>query len=61
MILLEWLLVIFFFFLKDIFPRIKKLNNYQIMKTPNIIKKLCDKLRLNNDFVIVGDEEGIMF
>jgi Derlin-2/3 len=51
----------FFFFFKDIFPRIKKLNNYQIMKTPNFIKKICDKLRLNNDFVIVGDEEGIMF
>ena len=51
----------FFFFFKDVFPRIKKFNNYQIMETPNFIKRFCDKFRLNNDFVIGGDEEGILF
>ena len=51
----------FFFFFRDIFPRIQLFHCYQILKTPLFLKKFCDKFKLNNDYIIGNDEEGIIF
>ena len=50
-----------FYYLKDIFPRIKEVNGLQILKTPSIIQSFCNVFGLNNDFIIDGDDDGLFF
>ena len=49
------------FFFKDIFPRIKEVKGKQILQTPNIMKKICNKLNLNNEFVFDVDDGVLLF
>lgn len=51
-----------FFYLKDIFPRIKELNGLQILKTPKFIQTFCNVFQLNNDFIVIeGEDDGLFF
>jgi Derlin-2/3 len=50
-----------FFYLKDIFPRIKRGKKMQLLKTPNSIKKFCEVCKLNNDFIFDVDEADLLF
>lgn len=49
------------FFFKDIFPRIKEVKGKQILQTPNIMKKICNRLNLNNEFVFDVDDGVLLF
>lgn len=50
-----------YFYLKDIIPRIKNTNGLDLLKTPNFFKKLCEKLDLNNDFIIDIEDGDLLF
>jgi Derlin-2/3 len=50
-----------YFYLKDIFPRIKRGKKLQLLKTPNAIKKFCDICKLNNDFILDIDDGDMIF
>ena len=51
----------FYFFLKEILPRIKGVKGVQLLETPKFVKKLCDALNLNNDYIIEIEDANIMF
>lgn len=48
------------YYFTDILPRIKGVNGLQLLKTPKIIKRICDLLDLNNE-VIIDNEQLNMF
>ncbi|MCQ2818361.1 MAG: derlin [archaeon] len=50
-----------YFYFKDIFPRIKALNGFQIFKTPKILQTFCNLVGLNNEFVIEAEDDGLFF
>jgi hypothetical protein len=50
-----------FYFFKDILPRIKRAKKKQFLKTPNFIKKFCDVLNLNNEFILEAENENMFF
>ena len=50
-----------YFFLKEIFPRIKGVKGIKLLETPKIVKKLCDVLKLNNDYIIEIEDQNLMF
>lgn len=49
------------FYFRDIMPRIGELKGFRLLKTPDFIRKLCDKLNLNNEYIINDDDEVLMF
>ena len=50
-----------YFFLKEILPRIKVANNIKILETPKFFEKLCDKLNINNEFIIDVEDGDLLF
>ena len=50
-----------YYFLKEIIPRIKTINNPKLLETPGIIFTLCDNLNLNNDFIVNVEEGEFLF
>ena len=50
-----------FFYFRDILPRIKKFGNKSLLKTPDFIVKICDKLNINNDYLLEGEEGDFLF
>ena len=42
-------------------PRISELKGFRLLKTPDCVRKICDKLNLNNDYIINDDDEVLMF
>lgn len=50
-----------YFFLKDIFPRIKVTKGMRLVETPEFIIKMCDKLNINNDLIIDADDGDLLF
>jgi Derlin-2/3 len=50
------------FYLKDIYPRLKRANGKRPLQTPGFILSLSEKLGLNNEFIgVVEDENEVMF
>ena len=50
-----------YFYLKEILPRIKSLNNIKILETPKFFNKLCDKLDINNEFIVDVEDADLLF
>ena len=50
-----------YFYLKEILPRIKSVNNIKILETPKFFNKLCDKLDINNDFIVDVEDADLLF
>ena len=50
-----------FYYFKDIFPRIKSLNGFQLLKTPSFLRSFCNAVGLINDFMVEADDDGILF
>ena len=51
----------FYFFLKEILPRIKSVNNIKILETPRFFVRLCDKLNINNELIIDVEDGDLLF
>ena len=51
----------FYFFLKEILPRIKSVNNIKILETPRYFVRLCDKLNINNELIIDVEDGDLLF
>ena len=49
-----------YYFLKEIFPRIKGVKGIKLLETPKIVQKMCDVLQLNNDFIIELEDQNVM-
>ena len=50
-----------YFYLKEILPRLKSVNNIKILETPKFFKKLCDKLDINNEFIVDVEDADLLF
>ena len=50
-----------YFFLKEILPRIKSVKNIKILETPKFFVRLCDKLNINNEFIIDVEDGDLLF
>ena len=50
-----------YFYLKEILPRLKSVNNIKILETPKFFNKLCDKLDINNEFIVDVDDADLLF
>jgi Derlin-2/3 len=50
-----------YFFGKEILPRIKGVKGVKLLETPKFIQKICDILKLNNDFIIEMNDDNLMF
>ena len=50
-----------YFYLKEILPRLKSINNIKILETPKFFKKLCDKLDINNEFIVDVEDADLLF
>ena len=68
MIFYLWISLIFgiivghvYFFGKEILPRIKGVKGVKLLETPKFIQKICDILKLNNDFIIEMNDDNLMF
>ena len=49
-----------YFYLKEILPRIKGIKGLKLLETPKIVQKMCDVLKLNNDFIIEIEDQNLM-
>lgn len=50
-----------YFYFKEIIPRISDIKGLQLLQTPNFFRKICDKLELNNDFIVDADDGELLF
>ena len=50
-----------YFFLKEILPRIKSVKNIKILESPKFFVRLCDKLNINNEFIIDVEDGDLLF
>jgi Derlin-2/3 len=50
-----------YFFFKEILPRIKSANNIKILETPKFFIRLCEKLNINNEFIIDVEDGDLLF
>ena len=50
-----------YFYLKEILPRLKSVNNINILETPKFFNKLCDKLDINNEFIVDVEDADLLF
>ena len=50
-----------YFYLKEILPRLKSVNNIKILETPKFFNKLCDKLDINNEFIVDVEDADLLF
>ena len=50
-----------YYFLKEILPRIKGVKGIKLLETPKIFQKMCDVLKLNNDFIIEVEAQNLFF
>jgi hypothetical protein len=50
-----------YFYLKEILPRMKSINNIKLLETPNFFVRLCDKLNINNEFIIDVEDGDLLF
>ena len=50
-----------YFYLKEILPRMKSINNIKILETPKFFVRLCDKLNINNEFIIDVEDGDLLF
>ncbi len=51
----------FYYFGKEILPRIKGVKGVKLLETPKFVKTICDALNLNNDYIIEIEDANIMF
>ena len=51
----------FYFFIKDILPRIKSWKGLNLFKTPYILTWICEKLNFNNELGEVPDDFDMIF
>ena len=49
-----------YFYLKEILPRIKGIKGLKLLETQKIVQKMCDVLKLNNDFIIEIEDQNLM-
>jgi Derlin-2/3 len=50
-----------YFFIREILPRIKGVNGIKLLNTPTFFQKMCDMLKLNNDFIIDNEDDNFIF
>jgi len=51
----------FYFFLKEIIPRLKIIKNPRLLETPKFFYNLCNSLNLNNDYIVDVEDGEILF
>ena len=39
----------------------KSINNIKLLETPNFFVRLCDKLNINNEFIIDVEDGDLLF
>jgi Derlin-2/3 len=51
----------FYFYFKEVLPRLKSVNNLKILETPRFLIRLCDKLNINNELIIDIEDGDLLF